>query len=180
MAGNDPPFAGLSMRSPPDTVHSMTQPLHTPEPPKGPAWDITFTRLMRTVSPQIASCALHLAHRFQAIGLVSDTQIRHTPRGLSTLMAIVSQRGLSCIIDITLVDGMAVGLGPCASLDIRLLDACGEVVADGLLHGFQARSFDQTSASQVHIDEKLEQAATAAYVMALAHFDLLRPAIQQV
>jgi hypothetical protein len=135
---------------------------------------------MHTLRPQIARCALRLARQFQTIGLVSDTQVRHTPRGLSTLMAIVSPRGLSCIIDITLVDGMAVGKGPRAMLDIRLLDACGDVVADGLLHGFQALGLDNILAPQTPVCGDLDQAATAVYVMALAHFDLLRPAIQQV
>ena len=153
----------------------MSQPNANPALPSEPAWDITVTRLMRTVGPQVEACALDLSRRFRAIGLGSDTQVRQTPRGLSTFLALVGQRGLICIVDMTLVDGMAVGQGPCAALDIRLLDACGDVAAEGLASGASGRALREISSAEVLNSESLDRAATAVYVATLAQFDLLRP-----
>ena len=161
-----------------DTVFSMSNPNAIFALPSHPGWEITVTRLTRAVQPQVEACALGLARRFQAIGLASDTQVRQTPRGLSTFLALVGQRGLICIIDMTLVDGMAVGKGPCAALDIRLLDACGDMAADGLASGVLGRAGQDTSATQALSPENLERAATAVYVATLAQFDLLRPVVR--
>jgi len=178
-AGNDLLVPEMTARGTPDTVFSMVQPNAIPTPPDEPAWDITFTRVTQTARPQVDACARDLARRFQVIGVGSDTQTRQTPRGLSTFLALVGRRGLICIVDMTLVDGMAVGQGPCAALDIRLLDACGDVVADGLADlkagGVQGRACNQDSATQVLTSESLDRAATAVYTATLAQFDLLRP-----
>ena len=175
MAGNHLPVPGMAPVRALDTVFSMSQPSAIPAPPSQPAWEITVTRLTRAARPQVEACAQGLARRFQAIGLGSDTQVRQTPRGLSTFLALVGQRGLICIIDMTLVDGMAVGKGPCAALDIRLLDACGDVAADGLASGVLGRACHETSAAEALSPENLDRAATAVYVTTLAQFDLLRP-----
>ena len=158
----------------------MAQSNPLPAPPYKPAWDIAFTRLTHAARPWIEACALDLARRFRAIGLRSDTQVRQTPRGLSTFLVLVGQRGLICIVDMTLVDGMAVGQGPCAALDIRLLDACGDVVADGLASGEQGRTFQEASAAQAFISENMDRAATVVYVAILGHFDLQLPVAWQV
>jgi len=157
----------------------MVQPHSIPTPPSEPAWDITFTRLAQALQPRVEACAHDLARRFQAIGLGSDTQVRQTPRGLSTFLALVGQRGLICIVDMTLVDGMAVSQAPCAALDIRLLDACGDVVADGLASGVQGRTSIKTSSARLLMSENLDRAATAVYIATLGHFDLLQPAARQ-
>ena len=148
----------------------MSQRNPIPAPPSQPAWDITVTRLTRAVRPQVEACAQGLARRFQAIGLGSDTQVRQTPRGLSTFLALVGQRGLICIVDMTLVDGMAVGQGPCAALDIRLLDACGDVLG---------RPYGETLAVDALSPENLDRAAMAVYVATLAQFDLIPPVARQ-
>jgi hypothetical protein len=179
MAGNHRPVSGMASARALDTVFSMSQANAIPTPPGPPAWDITVTRLTRAVRPQVEACALDLARRFRAIGLGSDTQVRQTPRGLSTFLALVGQRGLICIIDMTLVDGMAVGQGPCAALDIRLLDACGDVALDGLAGDVLERVCPETSAAEALSPENLDRAATAVYVVTLAQFDLLRPAARQ-
>jgi hypothetical protein len=153
----------------------MVQPHAIPAPPGDRAWEITFTRLAQAVRPRIEACALDLARRFQAIGVGSDRQVRPTPRGVSTFLALVGQRGLICIVDLTLVDGTAVGQGPCAVLDVRLLDACGEVVAEVLAWDLHDRCLDQTSAVEALSKETLERAATTVFVATLGHFDLLRP-----
>jgi hypothetical protein len=130
------------------------------------------------VQPRVEACRLDLARRFQAIGLGSDTTVTQTPRGLSTFLALLGQRGLVCIVDLTLVDGMAVGQGPCANLDIRLLDACGDVVAEGLagsVLGHASGETCETPAAETLSLENLDRAATAVYVEALAQFDLLQP-----
>ncbi len=153
----------------------MAQPHPLPTPPVQPAWDIAYTRMTQCVRPRLEACALDLARRFLAIGLGSDTQVRQTPRGLSTFLAIVGPIGLICIVDMTLVDGMAVGRGPCAMLDIRVLDACGDVVAHGLAHGDVGRPFRETTTADALKSQDLDRAATAVYVTTLGHFDLLRP-----
>jgi hypothetical protein len=173
MARKDLPHPGIASVGEPDTVSSMVQPNAFPVPPSEPAWDITFTRLTRAVRPRVEAFVRDLARRFQAIGLGSDATFTQTPRGLSTFLALVGQRGLICIVDLTLVDGMAVGQGPCAALDIRLLDACGDVVADGLASGAQGCSFAENSANQALSSENLDRAVTAVYVATLAQFDLL-------
>ena len=175
MAGDDLPVPGMAPARALDTVFSMSQGNASPTPPSPPAWDITVTRLTRAVRPQVEACAQGLACRFHAIGLGSDTQVRQTPRGLSTFLALVGQRGLICIIDMTLVDGMAVGQGPCAALHIRLLDACGDVAVDGLASGVLGRAHHETSAAEALSPENLDRAATAVYVATLAQFDLLGP-----
>ena len=147
----------------------MSQPNAIPAPPSEPAWDVTVTRLTRTIGPRVEACAQGLARRFQAIALGSDTQVRQTPRGLSIFLALVGQRGLIGIVDMTLVDGMAVGRGPCAALDIRLLDACGDVLD---------RACSETLAVDALSPENLDRAATAVYVATLAQFDLLQPVAQ--
>ncbi len=153
----------------------MAQRHPDPALPGVPAWDIVFTRLAQAMGPPVEACAHGLARRFQAIGLGSDTQVRQTPRGLSVFLALVGERGLICIVDITLVDGMAVHQGPCAALDIRLLDACGDVVAERLADGMPGRTGLETATAQALISDNLDRAATAIYVAALAHFELLRP-----
>ncbi|MBC7376903.1 MAG: hypothetical protein H7346_05635 [Burkholderiaceae bacterium] len=176
MTGNAPAILGMAAARALDTVSSMSQPNAIPAPPSEPAWDIIVTRLTHAARPQVEACALGLARQFHALGLGSDTQTRQTPRGLSTFLAIVGQRGLICIVDLTLVDGMAIGQGPRAALDIRLLDACGDVVADGLASAWQGCASDDDSAAKVFISENLDRAATAVFVATLAAFDLLRPA----
>jgi hypothetical protein len=155
--------------------------------PGHPGWDITFTRLTLAARPRVEACVLDLVRRFQALGLGSHLQVRQTPRGLSTFLALVGRRGLVCIVDLTLVDGMAVGLGPCAALDIRLLDGCGDVVAElvsegvsegvagGLASNARGPALDAAWAAQALPADRLARAATAVYVATLGHFDLLRP-----
>lgn len=157
----------------------MNLPNHTPTPPNNPAGDISVSRMARAVRPQVQALARNLANQFQVIGMRCETQVRPTPRGQSTFLALVGQRGLVCIVDITLVDGMAVGKGQCLALDIRLLDACGDVVVDSLAsgalgHGLCEISVCETSAWEALTSDKLDRAATAVYVAALSHFDLLR------
>ncbi|MEO8299935.1 MAG: hypothetical protein ABI574_19255 [Burkholderiales bacterium] len=153
----------------------MAQPHPAPALPRATAWDITFTRLAQAMLPQVEAFALDLARRFQALGLGVEREGRQTPRGLSTFLAIVGERGLICIVDLTLVDGMATCQGPCAALDIRLLDACGDVVAEGLAHGMPVRNAGENLAAQALMSDKLGRAATAIYVATLGHFELLRP-----
>ena len=87
-------------------------------------------------------------------------------------------------VDLTLVDGMAVGQGPRAALDIRLLDACGDGVVEGLAsivlgpacgETHESREARETAAAEMLSPENLDRAATAVYVATLAQFDLLRP-----
>ena len=143
--------------------------------PNEPSWDIRFTRLTQAVRPDLEHCAHDLGRRFRAIGISSELRVRQTPRGLSFFLVLIGQRGLVCIIDMSLVDGTAVGQGPCALLDIRLLDACGEVAAAGLSSAMHGRSFRDPRTALTVINERWELCATGIFVGALAHFDLLQP-----
>jgi hypothetical protein len=153
----------------------MNQKHDTPAPPSEPAWDITFTRMAHTVLPKIEACAIDLARRFKAMGLSCDTHVRPMPRGLSTFLTLVGQRGLICIVEMTLVDGMVDGNGPCTGLEISLLDACGDVVDDGLISDVAGRTFLDASAAETLIAQNLDRAATGIYVATLGHFELLQP-----
>ena len=172
LRGDNLAIATLTGRLPPDTGYTMNQPYPTPIPPSQNAWDIALTRLARAVSGRIAGCAAELERRFTAHGLRSDLQVRQTPRGLSTILALMGTRGLVCIIDLTLIDGMAVGRGPCTSLDIRLLDACGDIAAAGLGASVQGTAFDEPSALELWTADRMSQAATSVYLATLGLFDL--------
>jgi hypothetical protein len=137
-----------------------------PAGPAEPGWDIAFTRMSREVTRHVDAWVRELALRFKNIGLAAETQVRQTPRGLSTFLAVVGRRGLLLIVDITLIDGVAVGRHPGASLDVRLLDACGDIVARC------ATPLFQTSSEQVIAAAGLARSATSVYVMAMGHFDL--------
>jgi len=139
-------------------------PRHARPPESG--WDIAFTRMSQEVTPHIGAWVGELTLRFKALGLTTETQVRQTPRGLSTFLAVVGRQGLLLIVDITLIDGIAVGRQPGASLDVRLLDACGDIVA------LRAAPPFQTSSEHVIAAAGLEQSATTVYVMAMGHFDL--------
>ena len=155
----------------------MDSPNFTPAEPSEPAWDLNFTRLTQALGPQIEACVISLTRRFRAIGLSCDAQVRHTPRGLSTFVALVGQRGLICIVDMTLIDCITIGKGQRVALDIRLLDARGDVAAEGIGKGLQGHTFQDIAAAQALLTETLDQAATAVYVTALGHFDLLLPVV---
>jgi hypothetical protein len=153
----------------------MIQPHAFPTPPGMPAWDITLTRMTQAVRPQLLACVHALARRFEAIGLRSDLCVRQTPRGLSTFLSLVGRRGLVCILDLTLVDGLAVGRGPSAALDIRLLDACGDVVTDGFARGMTGLALPSNGKAVAFAAADLDRAATSVYIATLAQFDLLQP-----
>jgi len=114
-----------------------------------------------------------LARRFQAMGLGCDTTVAQTPRGVSVFLALLGPRGLIGIVDMTLVDGQALGKVPSAALDLRLLDACGDVVAPDLARHAPARVFhDASGAVNAITPAHLAPMLTAVYLTALALFDL--------
>ena len=176
MVGKSPPFPRIVLSSPPDTVHDMNPNHDTSLTPGGPAWDLTFTRMAHAVRPAVEACTLDLTRRFKAVGLSIDTQVRQMPRGLSNILALVGQRGLVCIVEVALVDGMEIGRGPCAVLELRLLDACGDLVFEGFVGDVRMRTVQGASSAEVGSSDSLDRAATGVYVAALAQFDLLRPA----
>ena len=156
---------------------SIPTPSPTPVLPGEPAWDITFTRLTRLVLPGLEACMQGLAGRFQAMGLGCDITVAQTPRGVSVFLALLGARGLIGIVDMTLVDGQALdqalGKVPSAALDLRLLDACGDVVAPDLARHAPARVFhDAAGAANAIAPAHLTPMLTAVYVTALALFDL--------
>jgi len=131
--------------------------------------------MSRQVAPEVDACLRELAPRFQAIGLHCDLQSRQTPRGQSSLLAAVGRRGLLFIVDITLIDGMVVAGLRGATLDVRLLDACGDTVA----HCSAAESgapVYRTSADEVIAAAELARSSTSVFVMAMGHFDLVAAA----
>ena len=118
-----------------------------------------------------------LTHRFQAYGLLCDVQMRHTPRGLSTFLSVVGQRGLLFIVDVTLIDGMEVAGCPGAALDVRMLDARGETVAHCAAirqpgsPAYGARSGEILAAAD------LGRCVNTMFAIAVGHFDLA-PALE--
>jgi len=151
----------------------MGQPVPHIHRPDHQGWDIEFTRMSRPVLAHVHQCARELTLRFQTLGLSCETQVRPTPRGLSTFLTVVGQGRLLFIVDFTLVDGMAVAGHAGAALDVRLLDASGDVrehccpAPSPGGPGYHA-SFDRTFASAVS-----GLSATGLYLMAIDNFDLL-------
>lgn len=139
-------------------------------------WDIAFTRMSRQMAPEVDACLRGLALRFQAIGLHCDLQSRPTPRGQSSLLAAVGRRGLLFIVDVTLIDGMAVAGLRGATLDVRLLDACGDTVAHCSAAAGSGALVYRTSADEVIAAAELSRSATSVFVMAMGHFDLVTAA----
>jgi hypothetical protein len=141
--------------------------------PGDPGWDIAFTRIARGLAPPLDACVQALTLRFQAIGLHCELQSAQTPRGLSMFLSVVGCRGLLFIVDLTLIDGIAVGRGRGAALDVRLLDACGDTVA----HCAAATDAEEpawpTDADAVLATTDLARAANSVFVMALGHFGLI-------
>ena len=152
----------------------MAQPHHTSAPPSEPVWDVTFTRVSNAVGPTVNSFLLELVRLFRAVGLGTEQQGGQTPRGTSAFLSVVGSRGLLCIVDITLIDGMAVGQGPRTSLDIRLLDACGEIIVGNIANGLRDWAAPEDLTGRAVQSETLSRAATSVYVSALGHFELLR------
>lgn len=118
-----------------------------------------------------------LAGRFQAMGLTCETRVAQTPRGLSVFLALLGPRGLVGIVDLTVIDGQAVGQAqakvPSAALDMRLLDACGDVVAADLArHGPDRAFHDAQGAARAIAPGQLDPMLTTVYLTALALFDL--------
>jgi len=139
-------------------------------------WDIAFTRMSRQVGPEVDACLRELALRLQAIGLHCKLQSRQTPRGESSLLAAVGRRGLLFIVDITLIDGMAVAGLRGATLDVRLLDACGDTVAHCSAESGSGAPVYRTSADEVIAAVDLARSATSVFVMAMGHFDFVAAA----
>jgi len=154
----------------------MGKPSPQSAPPGYTDWDIAFTRISRQVGPEVDACLRELAHRLQAIGLHCDLLSRQTPRGESSLLATVGRRGLLFIVDITLIDGMAVAGLRGATLDVRLLDACGDTVAHCSAAAGSGAPVYRTSADEIVAAVDLARSATSVFVMAMGHFDLVAAA----
>ena len=150
----------------------MAHPVPLPGAPAASGWDIEFTRLSREVQGRVRVLVQDLTHRFQAAGLNCDVQVRHTPRGLSTFLALVGQRNLLCIVDMTLIDGMTVAREPGAALDIRLLDACGDAVARQALHSDDCASPYKMTSDGILAAEQVGPCATAIHAMVMGIFGL--------
>lgn len=151
----------------------MGNPVPLPGAPAASGWDMAFTRLAHAVQERVLVLVRDLTSRLHAAGLGCDVQVRQTPRGVSTFLAAVGQRGLIFIVDITLVDGMSVGRQEGARLDIRLLDACGDVAATCSCDGDSAF---QTSPERILAWSRVGLRSTAVHVLAMGHFGVIAPA----
>jgi len=154
----------------------MGNPVPLPGAPAAIGWDMAFTRLSNGVQERVIALAQDLTSRLHAAGLGCDAQVRQTPRGVSTFLAVVGQRGLIFIVDITLVDGMSVGRQPGARLDIRLLDACGDVAATCSACSSDGASAFQTLPDRILAWSQVGLCSTAVYVLAMGHFGLVAAA----
>jgi len=155
------------------TAHRRRHP--SPPLPAAATWPVVSARLMRALRPRVGRMAATLARRFTALGLVCDVRGMATSRGWATVLSLENAQGLQGLIDLTLLDGPAVGLGPCVALDIRLVDACGEVVADGLARHGLGRAFNDGGPPPRWRDDEVARSLTTVLVMAVAFFDLLQP-----
>ncbi len=93
-------------------------------------WDIQFTRLSLEVFEMARYCLQDLTLLLSNLGLQSEVLTRQTPRGVSTYVSVIGQRGLLCIFDFTIIDGMRTARQAGAALEVRLLDAEGDVASE--------------------------------------------------
>ena len=151
----------------------MTPPKETRGAPRKFELSLAETTVVGAATPLIDSHLQHLSRRFQSLGLTCDTQVKQTPRGLSTFLAVMGQRGLLFLVDVTLADGRLASGRPGAAIDVWLLDACGEVIAPctptPAIGAARYQTLDELLANQA----KLSRSMTSVYVLALAHFGLL-------
>jgi hypothetical protein len=148
---------------------------HSVPPPGFPAatgWDVEFTRIAREVQGRVRMLVQVLTARFVAAGLDCDVQTRQTPRGLSTFLALVGQRGLLCMVDVTLIDGMAGAREPGAALDIRLLDACGDPAARCSPRLKNGASAYQATSDDIFAIVQVAEFATAIHLLVMGVFGL--------
>lgn len=153
----------------------MGNPVPLPGVPAAIGWDITFTRLSNAVQERVMALVQDLTSRLHSAGLACDVQVRQTPRGVSTFLAVVGQRGLIFVVDMTLVDGMSVGRQPGARLDIRLLDACGDVAATCSACSSDGASAFETLPDRILAWTQVGLCSTAVHVLAMGHFGLVAP-----
>jgi hypothetical protein len=85
---------------------------------------------------------------------------------------------LLCIVDMTLIDGMAVARESGAALDIRLLDACGDCVAKclphlpHLPHLPDGASIYQATSDAILAADQVGRRATAIHLLVMGNFGL--------
>jgi hypothetical protein len=150
----------------------MVHPDPLPGSPAAISWDLEFTRIARDVQGRLRLLVQDLTGRFVAAGLDCEVQTRQTPRGLSTFLALVGQRGLLCMVDMTLVDGMAVAHERGAALDIRLLDACGDCAASCSPHLTDGAPAYQTTPDGILAAGQVAACATAIHLLVMGVFGL--------
>jgi len=143
-----------------------------PGAPTASGWDMVFTRLARAVQRRVLGLVRELTGRLRAAGLDCDVQLRQTPRGVSTYLAVIGQRGLIFVVDMTLVDGMRVARQPGARLEVRLLDACGDAVATCWTSAPDGASTWHTELERILSRDQAGRCATAVHVLAMGHFGL--------
>ena len=143
-----------------------------PGSPAASGWDIEFTRIAREVQGRVRMLVQDLTARFIAAGLDCDVQTRQTPRGLSTFLALVGQRGLLCMVDVTVIDGMAIARERGATLDIRLLDACGDSAATCSPHMTKGTPAYQATSDGILAIDQVAACATAIHLLVMGMFGL--------
>lgn len=150
----------------------MAHSVPLPGSPAASGWDMEFTRIARDVQDRVRMLVQDLTARFLAVGLDCDVQTRQTPRGLSTFLALVGQRGLLCMVDMTLIDGMAIARERGATLDIRLLDACGDSAARISPHLTDGAPAYQATSDGILAIDQVAACATAIHVTVMGMFGL--------
>lgn len=151
----------------------MTPSKQTPGAPRRFDWSLTEASMLRGATRLIDSHLEQLSRRFLALGLTCDTQVKQTPRGLSTFLAVMGRRGLLFLVDVTLADGALAFGQPGAAIDVWLLDACGDVITPCTPAPAPGVARYQTITELLANQANLARTMISVYVLALAHFGLL-------
>ena len=114
---------------------------------------------------------LELTRLLRTSALFCDLCQRLTPRGTSTFLSVVGQRGLISIVDFTILDGMLDSERRGVLLDVRPLDACGDVAA---WCSPQSESAYYSSANAVVEAAGGGLSATALDMLAMGHLDIVQ------
>jgi uncharacterized membrane protein (UPF0127 family) len=142
--------------------------------PQTPSWDVAFTKISGRVMTRVQECADELVSRLSASGLACELRRHQTPRGLSLFLTVVGQRGLLFILDVTVIDGMAVARKQGAMLDVRLLDADGDVQVSATSPCSSGSGIFYSTSDQVILAAGAVLNVTSLHLLAMGHFDLVQ------
>ncbi len=104
-----------------NTRESLRQPV--------PGWDIEVTRMVAALVPRFSRHFDELGRLLTVTGMTLRPEYGLSLAGYEANLNLVGRHGLLCRLQLSVVDGMAIGTERGVGLDILLLDAKNRLVA---------------------------------------------------